>query len=347
MTVYYLCPDSNHPTGGIQVIYRHVDILNRHGMPAYVLHQKHGFRCTWFENNTQVAYTRFPLGSMVSRIRNKVRERFNPGGIKTIPVVNAPSREIGADDVLVLPEARGPELASIGRGIPRVILNQNGFLTFKRFSFSQATLNNPYAAPSVRAVMVNSEHCEEYVRHAFPGVDTRRFYLSVDPALFHFQAQKKKQICFSQIKNAPDALQVVNILKFRGVLADFKITPFINVPQERVAALMRESLIFLSLGNREGFGLPAAEAMACGCIVIGYHGWGGKEFFKEEFSFPVEDGDILGFARRVEEVIRAYSADESYLLEQRRSASQFIAEEYSPEREERELVQAWKQILRG
>jgi len=99
--------------------------------------------------------------------------------------------------------------------------------------------------------------------------------------------------------------------------------------------------------NRKGLDLPAAEAMACGCVVIGYHGWGGKEFFKEEFSFPVEDGYILGFARRVEEVIRAYGADESYFLEQRRRASQFIAEEYSPEREERELMRVWTQILQG
>ncbi|MDP1643938.1 MAG: hypothetical protein Q8L71_00370 [Thiobacillus sp.] len=89
------------------------------------------------------------------------------------------------------------------------------------------------------------------------------------------------------------------------------------------------------------------SAMTCACIVIGYHGWGGKAFFKEEFSFPVADGDIFGFLRRVEEVIRAYSADENYLLEQRLRASQFITEEYSPEREERELVQAWKHILQG
>ena len=345
MTLYYLCPDSDSPTGGIRVIYRHVDILNAHGIPAFVLHQKRGFRCTWFAHETRIAYTRFPFQSYLSRASNKLREYLEPGRVRTIPLIEGPAPEIGPEDVLVLPENRGPDLANIGRGIPRVILSQNGFLTFGKFSFAKNNLKNPYRDPSVRGVLVNSDHVEAYVRHVFPDVRMYRFTLSIDPNLFHYQEQKKKQITFSRIKNRLDALEVINILKFRGVLADMEVVPFINIPQKQVAELIRESLIFLSLGNREGFGLPAAEALACGCITIGYHGWGGQEFFRPEFSFPIEDGDIIGFARRVETVIRAYQQDETYFLAERRRAAEFIAERYSPEREERELVEVWKRIL--
>ena len=37
-TVYFLTPDFDTPAGGNRVIYRHVDILNSVGIPAFVLH---------------------------------------------------------------------------------------------------------------------------------------------------------------------------------------------------------------------------------------------------------------------------------------------------------------------
>jgi len=310
-----------------------------------VLHQEKGFRCTWFENDTRIAYTRSPFYSFTSRLQKAIRIHLKNATNSTIPVVDGTRTVIDFNDILVLPERVGPDVSVYGVDIPKVILNQNGFLTFKHYSFDKERLRSAYTDPSVHAVLVNSDHCEEFVRQAFPERATKRFYLSIDPDLFYFREKKKKQICFSRIKNAADALQVINILKFRGALANFEIVPFINLPHEKVAKLMRESLIFLSFGNREGFGLPAAEAMACGCITIGYHGWGGEEFFRTDFSFPIDDGDVLGYARRVEEVIQTYNADENYYFEQRHQAAEFIDKVYSPEREEVQLVETWKQIL--
>lgn len=345
MPIYYLCPDNNHPTGGVRVIYRHVDILNQNGFEAYVLHQTRGFRCTWFFNDTKIAYTKFPLKSFKSRLRSKIYQHIKSENITDIPISEGVEPAINDKDLLVIPENKGPDLASIGRGIPKVILNQNGFLTFKGYSFDKNRLITPYHDKSVKAVLVNSEHCEGYVRYAFPQANVYPFILSIDPSQFYFQSQKKKQICFSRIKSETDAMQVMNILKFRGTLADFEIVPFINISQGKIAELMRESLIFLSFGYREGFGLPAAEAMACGCIVIGYHGWGGKEFFSPDFSFPIEDGDIIGFAQQVEHVIQRYNEDENYFFEQRRQASEYILNHYSPDKEEQVLMDAWRKIL--
>ena len=36
--ILYLCPDLDHPSGGVAAIYEHVRILARHGFPAFVLH---------------------------------------------------------------------------------------------------------------------------------------------------------------------------------------------------------------------------------------------------------------------------------------------------------------------
>ena len=68
MTIYYRCPDKDYPVGGIRVIYRHVDLLNRNGFDAAVLHRLHPFRCTWFENETRVAHElRYPDRSPAAR----------------------------------------------------------------------------------------------------------------------------------------------------------------------------------------------------------------------------------------------------------------------------------------
>ena len=46
---------------------------------------------------------------------------------------------------------------------------------------------------------------------------------------------------------------------------------------EEVAGALQD-LDILSCGHPEGFGLPLAEAIACGCLVVGYHGLAGRDF---------------------------------------------------------------------
>ena len=47
----YLCPETDGPVGGIKVIYRHVEALNRLGVPAFILHpHAPAFRYEWSEH---------------------------------------------------------------------------------------------------------------------------------------------------------------------------------------------------------------------------------------------------------------------------------------------------------
>lgn len=343
-TIYYLCPEHSTPVGGVRVIYRHVDILNQNGIPAYVVHQTPGFRVKWFENNTPIVYWR---NNKLTRLFGKIKRRMQPGATVELNIFGSEKRKIGANDILVIPELYGPDLAdAYGRGIKKVVLNQNCYLTFKGYSFQRDRLITPYRHPDVLATLINSEDGENYLHHAFPDLPLARFRLSIDPQIFFYGAEKKKQICFSQIKNKADALQVINILKFRGVLKDYDLVPFINVPQREVSRICRESLMFLSFGYPEGFGLPAAEAMASGCLVIGFHGGGGKEFFRPEFTYPIEQGDILQFARTVEQVIKDYETAPEAVLEKGRLAADFIRDRYAPAKEDAEVSEAWNRILR-
>src|SRR5581483_6106147 len=145
-------------------------------------------------------------------------------------------------------------------------------------------------------------------------------------------------------KQVEDLAQVLHILKARRALSGFSLLPIDGKSEAEVAALLRRARIFLSFGHPEGFGLPAAEAMACDCVVVGYHG-GGREFFRPELAFPIEVGDVLGYARTVEAVLRVCREEPARLAAVTRKAAAFIREHYTPQNETQDILAAWQNIL--
>lgn len=338
-----LCPSFDTPCGGVKQIYRHVDILNRNGFSAFVLHQQQGFRCTWFDNNTRIAYKsdfreRHWLATPARRLRNSLIAFLAKRTIHE-------EVRIERMDCLVLPEIAGPDAVDIEKGTAKVIFNQNAYLTFSGYSFGKEQLRTPYLNKDVMAVMVVSEDSRSYLKYVFPNLNLVRLHNGIDARFFHYSPIKKKQIAFMPRKLPDQVRNVVNMLKFRGLLKDFELIALENIPEREVARVLRESLIFLSFSTQEGLGLPPMEAMACGCIVIGYHGNGGKEYFKEEFCYPTREGDLMAFASKIEEVIRESEDDMDVLLQKGKRASEFILGTYSLEREEKEIVKAWQEIL--
>lgn len=106
--------------------------------------------------------------------------------------------------------------------------------------------------------------------------------------------------------------------------------------------------IFLSLSSAEGFGLPPAEAMACGCVTIGYHGRCGLEFFRPEFSYPIELGDIKkDYARTVERVIREIDGGAAPFERMTHAAAAYVARHYSVSTETETILRCWDAITRS
>jgi glycosyltransferase involved in cell wall biosynthesis len=184
------------------------------------------------------------------------------------------------------------------------------------------------------------------MQHVFPKLPVYRVRNSVDPRFQPPNGHKKHQICFMPRKHAEDAMQVISILKFRGALQGFHVKPIHKLPEDQVISILRESLVFLSFGYPEGFGLPPAEAMASGCVTIGYHGNGGREYFTPEHGFPIEAGDIIGYAKTVELVLDRLRQDPSAFDDMTRRASTFIRSTYSPEHERQDVIKTWTEILR-
>ncbi|HET9137592.1 MAG TPA: glycosyltransferase [Candidatus Kapabacteria bacterium] len=330
--IFFLSPDSNATIGGVKQLYRQVDVLGKYGIDAKILHRRKGFKITWFAHNT--------------------------------PTISWSEFKFRDNDILVLPEIYGPQMAKTLRvdkkktffsnsdfweeelpPIRKVIFNQNAYNTFARTGFDPTDLNTPYLDPTVVATIVVSEDSKEYVQSIFPDITIHRIRNAINAKLFSFESKKKKQICFMPRKHREEAQEVINIAKIHGALKGYNIRLIENVTETETAKIMKESLLFLSFGYPEGFSLPPAEAMATGCIVIGYHGGGGKEYFLPEHSFPIEAADIRGYVKTLESVLRSYSNDPQPFNTMRVAASQFITNEYSFQNEEADICSAWSAIL--
>jgi glycosyltransferase involved in cell wall biosynthesis len=314
-TVFVFCPDYDVPSGGVRKLYRHVDVLNAHGQPAAVLHHREGFRCSWFPNATRV--------------------------------VSAAQARVSRSDYVVLPEVYRGDLAATAPGSPKVIFNQNCYLTFPADVLERGPAATPYRSPEVVAALVVSEDSREYLSYAFPGLRVLRLRYGIDTKLFAPRGPKRRLVAYLPRKNADHAGQVLALLRLRGALAGYELAAVDGRPPEEVAAVLRASAVFLSFGFPEGFGLPAAEAMACGCVAVGYHGGGGKEFWRRDFSYPVEVGDVVGFARAAEEVLRGLREAPRLFERKAEAAAAFIRERYSLEHEEGDIVRAWATLLGG
>lgn len=79
--------------------------------------------------------------------------------------------------------------------------------------------------------------------------------------------------------------------------------------------------------------------------AIGFHGFAGREYLLPAFSHPVEPGDVLGLARAAEAVLEREALEPGWCQSRGAAAAKFIAAEYSPDREPRDVVETYSALL--
>ena len=307
------CIDWTRAAGGVRKLYRHVDVLNAAGIEAIVMHQQPGFRCTWFENQTRVS---------------------------SYEQVGTPRQ----GDIFLVPEVLAWQFVTLWPGFPKVIFSQNAYQTFS-WKQDEHTVS-PYTHPEFKAVIVVSEDSRAYLQYTYPTLkNIHRIRYGIDPTQFFFDASKKRQIAYMPRKLEQDARQVLAVLKYKGLLNNWDIVKIEDKTESETARILRETAIFLSLSTQEGWGLPPMEAMACGCLTIGYDGRGGAEFFKPPHATPIDFQNIPAFAAAVEQAIHDIDSTPQQVWDRTRQSAHFIAENYSPQIEAADIVATWTRIL--
>lgn len=299
-------------------MYRHVDILNKHGYQTFALHIQKDFRLTWFENETRVIHL------------DEFKTMYH-----------------AERDFIVLPEDLGDKILSFpGK---KVIFNQGVYLGFYCLGFEKPK-TYPYLHPDIKGVMVVSGHNKEYLHFVYPKSKIYRVYNAIEPERFMYQpiSNKTKIISCLPSKNPVDLSQVyqISISRAEQGLNNLKEYEWIfieNRSEAEVVEILRGSLAFIFLSTEEGFGRMPLEAMLSGSLVAAYNAGPLTEYLYDKNSFISPRGDVLGVVKSIEKIAKFFREDIEQ-LQMISNTARATASQYSLQREEESVITAWQEI---
>ena len=269
--ILFLSINYSQPAGGVRTVYRHVEILRRHGFQASVLHGG-GSEKLFFDTTADVI---------------KVEDGF----------------EFRADDILVVNEDRKECLDFASQiSVTKVLFCQNQFFVFEGLREGRS-----YADIGITHYLTGSAWMSRVMSELFgmPEVPVIRY--AIDSARFYPEAKKRQIACMPR-KNPVAAKFIRRAFRERyPEFDDVGWREISGVTEAEAAACLRESAIFLSLSRYEGLGLPPLESMASGCLVVGFPGDGGKEYASEANGFWVEQEDLMRCVDALAEAARVLS----------------------------------------
>lgn len=219
---------------------------------------------------------------------------YSPSWFKSdVPVVFRAGTVVNTNDLLVIPEFMGEVIPKL-KGCAKAVLYQA--------SFNPA--DDHFSDEQVVALITVSDYIQRYASFAHPGRFSLRIRIGYESSVFYPDfSKKKKQIAYMPRRRADDSRRILRALERRGLIKDWSVVAIDGLSASAVANVLRESAIFLSFSQREGFGLPPLEAMACGCTVVGFHGHGGAEFFNPEHCYPIPEDDLCEFQETLENLL--------------------------------------------
>ncbi|MCC8194251.1 MAG: glycosyltransferase family 1 protein [Deltaproteobacteria bacterium] len=112
---------------------------------------------------------------------------------------------------------------------------------------------------------------------ARPSIDTARFHPGSR------EGGKTVRVAWMPRKNKALAEQIMRITEALDTKGKPRIERVVihNMPPDEVARTLGSCHIFLASGFPEGCPLPPLEAMASGCLVVGFSGFGGWDYMRQ------------------------------------------------------------------
>ena len=308
MAIYYFCPDVEFPSGGVLRLYSHVRILREAGYEAFVLHFKKGFQIHWFDHRLPVVY-----------------------------VSDKPP--IGPSDTVVIPEGF-PFIMKQLEGARRVVIALN-----PEYIFRKLRAGENWKDYGIDRVMTNSPIIRDFIRWSMGIEDIFLLESSVDHTLFRPAPHRELRVVYSRRKDTVSSM-VEKIVKSRNrALSDVPFLGLENLPLVEYAELLGRSAIFLATASYEGFPRTVVEAMACGCICMGFDGLCGREIIvgsgEGQNFIGVENGDFIELSKRLADVLDRFGKPDPELETIRDNALK-TAGRFTPEAEKRSVLEFWE-----
>jgi hypothetical protein len=298
--IVYLSWPAKEITGGIKQVFCHVEILRESGFDAAVA-TAGAEPPGWFETTAPV----MDLSALD-------RER----------------------DILVFPENYHEMLVSFASWPNRkVVFCQNHFMVCRGLGD-----RGDYADLGVCAILGVGRLAADFCRRRFPSLPTVQVPVCVNQKLFYCQSHNRLLIAVAPAKRPLEAAFICDL--FRARHSEFRKIPWARIarfPEHKVAAILRDSAIYLSLCRFEAVPLSILEAFACGCVTAGFTGFGAREFTTTKNGFWAAEDDCEDCVEQLERAVRLVTAGgpaHSDMLD----AAHLSASYYSRERLARCLV---------
>lgn len=195
------------------------------------------------------------------------------------------------------------------------------------------------------------------------GVDARIVRPAIDFNIFHCEGRSggaDLRIAWMPRKNSAISTQTRYILDAVRTSKGLPCPQWVEIDgrsKEEVAELMRACAVFFAAGFPEGCALPPLEAMACGCIVAGFAGFGDWDYMRQGLEngfrpaiplplrtwgpngFYVPDADAFAAALALDRALNA-AAEKGREYETIRENARHTANFYSRENQKKELFAA-------
>ncbi|HUT14133.1 MAG TPA: glycosyltransferase [Thermoguttaceae bacterium] len=305
--IVYLSWPAKEIAGGIKLAFQHVEVLRQAGIEA-VIATPDGQPPGWFQTE--------------------------------VPVLNVADLR-SDEDVLVFPENHRDLLRRFAKHPNRkLVFCQNPFMAFRGLAGAK-----DYGDYGVTAILCEGRLTAEFCQRRFPSMPIAVVPVAIDQRLFHFQAEKRMQIAFAPRKRPLEAAFIRDL--FRAENPEFRSVPWVEisgVSEQQVARILKDSAVYLSLSRFESVSLSILEAMACGCVVAGFTGFGAREFATTQNGFWAGEDDCLECASQLARAVRLVSQGGSLhsgMLE----AAHLAAGHYSRERFASKVVGFWRSYL--
>jgi glycosyltransferase involved in cell wall biosynthesis len=338
----FLCPDHSHASGGTAVLYECVAQLRQDGHDAVLVHPSASGRYPNSPHDLPTYFSRAIVDTYERRLSRVRRATLLPARVRShLGPHRNPPLELRPDDILVVPEFWLSLALETFPGRPKVVMVQNPFTYLE--SISDALPRGLDPGDGHLLSIGCAQSCMDALKVA--GV-AEVAYCRVQPdfTLFPYRESKSRRIAYMPRKRPREAELVRRALEGRGKLAGYELVCVDGMTQPQVAEVLGDCRFFLSLMERESLGFPGLEAMASGCIVVGYTGMGAREYFTPDTGRPVAEGDTFGLVAALEQAIAEYDRDPAPLDALRRNASTAVTSTYTREAFLTGLRAAWDRL---
>ena len=282
--IVYLMPDPDAPTGGNKSACRHVGALVGMGYDAVV---------------------RIPPG------------RRPPGWFQHgAPVEQAPA-VTSYSEILVIPEDARTILAQCARLPNRKVIHcKNPFY---------AAANGigrlpPEERAAYRNFMACSEGVAEWIARYFDHDVVTSIPSYVEPGMFHPRPKVRVIACMPSKRSFEMAAIRTMFERLRAGQPYWDWDAIQGRPEADAAAALGRASVYLSLARFEGLSVSILEAMASGCVVAGFTGFGAREYTTPANGLWVEEDDCEAAARSLVQAVAMAEADAGPAADMRQAA---------------------------